>query len=85
MLKDPINSLMRSFIIKRAVKTTFQMLYDKGLFVDYENSGEVQEHYQHIELNEKRRTDLDPLNDMDIKSVIDSAYIVIQWFNPKTV
>ena len=46
--------------IERAVKTTIQILYDKGLFRIYNNADEVLKDYLVIdEVNERRRPDLD--------------------------
>ena len=59
------------FSFQRAVKTTTQMPYDKGFVPDYQIAGEVLKHYLLIEVNERRRPDLDPLKDN-----------IIQGFHP---
>ena len=46
--------------IQRAVKTTFQILYDRGLIDNFQNSEEVLEDFLFIT---RRRPDLEKLND----------------------
>ena len=62
ILEYPINSLMISFSLK-GLKTTTQMHYDKELFINYQNTGKVLKQYLLIEVNERRRPDLDCLKD----------------------
>ena len=51
--------------IERTVKTTMQILYGQGLFDNYDNMDEVLKDYILIdEVNERRRLDLDSLNDV---------------------
>ena len=47
------------FLSERALKTTIQMLYDKGLFNNYDNAGEVLKDF-FIEVKQRRRPFLDP-------------------------
>ena len=44
---------------ERAVKTTIQILYDKGFFVKYDNADEALKDYAFIEVNERRRPSSD--------------------------
>ena len=44
-------------LIEQVVKTTIQILSDKGLFVNYDNTDELLKDYLPFE---KRRPDLDP-------------------------
>ena len=54
-------------LFQRAVKTIMQILYDKGLFDNYNYSDEVLKDYLLIdEGNERRRPDLEALNDDDV-------------------
>ena len=53
---------MEEILIERAVKTTFQILYHKGLFDNYDNANEVLEYCLPFEVNERRRPDLDEKN-----------------------
>ena len=57
-------------LIQRAVKMTVQKHYDKGFFDNYDNADEVLKDYFFVE---RRKPDLDPINDNDN---------VIQWFHP---
>ena len=50
------------------MKTTIQTFYDKALFDNVENAVEVLKDYLLIEVNARRRSDLEEVND------------VIQWF-----
>ena len=47
-------------LVQRAVKTTIQILYDKGLFDNYTNADKVLEDFLFIS---RRRGDLDDVND----------------------
>ena len=47
-------------LIQRAVKTTIQILYDKGLFDNYANADKVLEDFLFVT---RRRVDLDEVND----------------------
>ena len=51
------------FLFEKAVKTTVQKLHDKGLFDSYDNADGVLKDYLLTKVNERRRPDLDPLND----------------------
>ena len=51
---------VEDILVQRAVKTTFQILYDKGLFDNYDNSDKVLEDFL---LTTRRRGDLDEVND----------------------
>ena len=53
-------------LIKRAVKTTIQILYDKGLFDNYANADKVLEGFLFVT---RRRGDLS-----------EQVVIVVQWF-----
>ena len=46
--------------MQRAVKTTIQILYDKGLFDKFDNTDEVLKDYLLTEVNQRRRLYLDP-------------------------
>ena len=48
-------------LLQRAVKTTIQVLYDKGLFDKYDNADEV---LNDVLFVEKRRPDLQEVNDL---------------------
>ena len=50
---------MEEVLIYRAVKTTIQILHDKGLFDNYNNAEEVLKDFLFVET---RRPDLDKLN-----------------------
>ena len=47
-------------LVQRAVKTTIQILYDKGLFDNYANADKVLEDFL---ITSRRRGDLDDVND----------------------
>ena len=47
------------FLIEKAVKMTFQKLYDKGLFDNYDNANDVLKDFFLSEVNERRRLDLE--------------------------
>ena len=53
-------------LIERAVKTTTQILYDKGLFNNYiyNNAVEILKDYLLIEVEERRRPDLEEVKDI---------------------
>ena len=52
-------------LVQRAVKTTIQILYDKGLFDNYANADKVLEDFLFVT---RRRGDLsDQVNDTDIQ------------------
>ena len=56
---------VEDFLIQRAVKTTIQILYDKGLFDNYANADKVLEDFLFVT---RRRGDLsDQINDTDIQ------------------
>ena len=56
---------VEDILIQRAVKTTIQILYDKGLFDNYTNADKVLEDFL---FTSKRRGDLsDQINDTDIQ------------------
>ena len=51
-------------LIERAVKTTMQIFYDKGIFDNYANAVEVfSRQLSFDEVNEKRKPQLEELND----------------------
>ena len=58
---------VEEILIQRAVKTTIQILYDKGLFDNFQNAQEV---LQDFLFTTRRRPDLEKINDNDD----------IQWF-----
>ena len=45
-------------LIERAVKMTFQLLFDEGLFDKYDNADEVMKDCLLIEVSDRRRLDL---------------------------
>ena len=49
-------------LIQRAVKTTIQILYDKGLFDNFQNAQEVLKDFL---FTTRRRPDLEKVNDND--------------------
>ena len=49
-------------LIQRAVKTTIQILYDKGLFYNFQNAQEVLKDFL---FTTRRRPDLEKVNDND--------------------
>ena len=51
---------VENILIQRAVKTTMQMLYDKGLFDNYANADKVSEDFL---FTTRRRGDLEEVND----------------------
>ena len=55
---------VEDIIIQRAVKTTIQILYDKGLFDNYANADKVLEDFL---FTTRRRGDLDKVNDTDVQ------------------
>ena len=58
---------VEDFLIQRAVKTTIQILYDKGLFDNFANADKVLEGFF---FTTRRRRNLEEVNDT-----------VIQWFH----
>ena len=58
---------VEEFLVQRAVKTTFQILYDKGLFDNFQNAEEVLKDFL---FTTRRRPDLEKVNVNDD----------IQWF-----
>ena len=57
---------VEEIFIQRAVKTTIQILYDRGLFDNVANAENVLEHFLFVT---RRRVDLENVNDD-----------VVQWF-----
>ena len=56
---------VEDILVQRAVKTTIQILYDKGLFDNYDNADKVLEDFLFVT---RRRGDLsDQINDTDIQ------------------
>ena len=56
---------VEDILIQRAVKTTIQILYDKGLFDDYANADKVLEYFL---FTSRRRAGLsEQVNDTDIQ------------------
>ena len=55
---------VEEILIQRAVKTTIQILYDRGLFDNYANADTVLEDFL---FTTRRRDDLDKVNDIDIQ------------------
>ena len=54
-------------LIDKAVKTTIQILYDKGFLDDYDTADEVLGGYLLFdEVNEKRSSNLEEANDIDV-------------------
>ena len=51
---------VEDILIQRAVKTTIQILYDKGLFDKFQNADKVLEVFL---FTTRRRVDLDDVND----------------------
>ena len=51
---------IEEILIQRAVKTTIQILYDKGLFDNFQNAEEVLEDFLFVR---RRRGDLEEIND----------------------
>ena len=54
---------LEEILVQRAIKTTVQILYDKGLFDHYTNADKVLEDFLFIT---RRRGDLDKVNDNDV-------------------
>ena len=52
-------------LIEKAVKTTIQILYDKVLFDTYDNADEILKDFLFIEVNDRRRTDVNQINAID--------------------
>ena len=59
LLSDKLS--VEEFLIQRAIKTTVQLLFDKGLFDNYNNADEVFKDFLFIE---RRRPDLEEVNDV---------------------
>ena len=55
---------VEEILIQRAVKTTIQILYDKGLFDNYVNADKNLEDFLFVT---RRRGDLNKVNDIDIQ------------------
>ena len=55
---------VEEILIQRAVKTTIQILYDKGLFDKYDNADKVLEDFLFVT---RRRGDLEKVNDTNIQ------------------
>ena len=55
------NKLSEEVSFERALETTIQTLYDKGLFDNYDNANEVSKGYFFVE---RRRFDLKEMNDV---------------------
>ena len=55
---------VEEILIQRAVKTSIQKLYDKGLFDNYVNADKILEDFLFVT---RRRGDLDKVNDIDIQ------------------
>ena len=51
-------------LIERAVKSTFQIFHDKGLFNNYDNVAEILKYSSNIQVNERRRPDLEEIYDV---------------------
>ena len=51
---------VEEILIQRVVKTTIQILYDKGLFDNYDNAEKVSEDFLFVT---RRRSDLDKVDD----------------------
>ena len=51
-------------LIERAVRTTLQFFYDKGLFDIYDNADQVLKNILLVEVNDRRTPDLDKVNDV---------------------
>ena len=55
---------VEDILVQRAVKTTIQILYDKGLFDNYDNADKVLEDFLFVT---RRRGDLEKVNDTNIQ------------------
>ena len=55
---------VEDILIERAVKTTIQILYDRGLFGNFRNAEEVLKDFSFVT---RRRPDLEKVNDTDIQ------------------
>ena len=53
-------------LIRRAVKTTIQLLYDRGLFDNFQNAEEVLKDFL---FTTRHRPDLEKVNDTDIQKI----------------
>ena len=61
-LKNSTTNKVLEILIQRAVKTTIQILYDKGLFDNFQNAQEVLKDFL---FTTRRRPDLEKVNDND--------------------
>ena len=55
---------VEEILVQRAVKTTIQILYDKGLFDNFQNADKVLEDFLFVT---RRRGDLEKINDTNIQ------------------
>ena len=55
---------VEEILVQRAVKTTIQIIYDKGLFDNYANADKVLEDFLFVT---RRRGDLEKINDTNIQ------------------
>ena len=55
---------VKEILIQRAVKTTIQILYNKGLFDKYNNADEILKDFLFVE---RRRPDLEKVNESEIQ------------------
>ena len=55
---------VEEILVQRAVKTTIQILYDKGLFDNFQNADKVLEDFLFVTI---RRGDLEKINDTNIQ------------------
>ena len=55
---------VEEILVQRAVKTTIQILYDKGLFDNFQNADKVLEDFLFVT---RRRGDLEKVNDTNIQ------------------
>ena len=53
-------------VLIESCKTTIRKLYGKGLFDNYDNADEVLKENLLIEVNERRRPDLEEVNDDNV-------------------
>ena len=65
-LKHNIKKSVEENLIEKAVKTTIQLLYDKGLFDDYNHGKayEVLKNYLLVAVSDGHRPDLEEVNDV---------------------
>ena len=55
---------VEEILVQRAVKTTIRILYDKGLFDNFQNADKVLEDFLFVT---RRRGDLEKINDTNIQ------------------